>query len=867
VELPSLESLPQAASVLTALRDPFADDVCASALLVSEASSVAHLNEGLVDQLCKALEGLTAQQREDHVGCPLTLLTAPRAGYGKTHLLGRVAARTEQRTLALLLTLRPDMDLTWPVVSRELLEGLQHLPSEQAGWSKLRELTAGIFVSFVVKLIEEGRLPCANKEQAVEVLSARPAELFEEGSAANLIGEWLKRHFNALRKPLSDTARRVPSITDAEAWIEALFSHASLGTHTSGGTLIDLICSSRQSFLQFLRLLAQWRPVFLLVDHLDSFYRQRQAGLKMAHMLLELSEVPSVYPVLSMNEDLWQATFAHHLPSALEDRLTASQLFLQGLPQQEAHSLLTLRLESAAVPAPWADCFTEYLSLDAYYSSQKGGAVSARSFLRHAASRWKQFVNLLKEGKNPLKTVEVPVQKMAVSTDSSVFSVQTEMEPPFPTLSQPAALPSPQQPAPPVAEAVQVVPQTPAPQWPSPPQYAPPFPQAPAAQPLAPLPAVEAVSQMAETTPFSLIQGPASDFLEMQPPQQQPTAAVAPAISGPFAIPQPPAAPAAAAYVQQFSQPSAPLSAEGEPQTPFAMVFRPESAPAKAPEQSVHYPQAPAQPSLAPQSGSPSVAPGAVERLKEMMERLKQRTGPLHAPQALQPQPPSAEFQAPTPTAAPAPAPVISSATPPQPPLMAGSSSPEGLLAGRFEALRMQTANEAQHRPLDRQKMRDLIRLAGRRFPLVKYDEVPLVTQPGQTVPRWTLQGLEVFFGLGDFMDKAYWKATGDIVAARNKALEQADSATRPQVKLIALKSDRDTLAWSTLLNGAVLPAEISPRTEGLHLDARSISALYAMQRIIAEAESGAIETTPVQVMSVLARELDFFWKRVTRPL
>jgi hypothetical protein len=39
------------------------------------------------------------------------------------------------------------------------------------------------------------------------------------------------------------------------------------------------------------------------------------------------------------------------------------------------------------------------------------------------------------------------------------------------------------------------------------------------------------------------------------------------------------------------------------------------------------------------------------------------------------------------------------------------------------------------------------------------------------------------------------------------------------------------------------------------------------MQRIIKESESGALQATPAQVMSVLARELDFFWKRVTRPV
>ena len=50
-----------------------------------------------------------------------------------------------------------------------------------------------------------------------------------------------------------------------------------------------------------------------------------------------------------------------------------------------------------------------------------------------------------------------------------------------------------------------------------------------------------------------------------------------------------------------------------------------------------------------------------------------------------------------------------------------------------------------------------------------------------------------------------------------------------------------------------------------VHLDSVSVASLYAMQRIIKESESGSLAATPAQVMSVLARELDFFWKRVTK--
>jgi hypothetical protein len=57
----------------------------------------------------------------------------------------------------------------------------------------------------------------------------------------------------------------------------------------------------------------------------------------------------------------------------------------------------------------------------------------------------------------------------------------------------------------------------------------------------------------------------------------------------------------------------------------------------------------------------------------------------------------------------------------------------------------------------------------------------------------------------------------------------------------------------------------LRPKVDAIHLDTSGVAALYAMQRIIKESETGLLQATPAQVMSVLARELDFFWKRVTR--
>jgi hypothetical protein len=177
---------------------------------------------------------------------------------------------------------------------------------------------------------------------------------------------------------------------------------------------------------------------------------------------------------------------------------------------------------------------------------------------------------------------------------------------------------------------------------------------------------------------------------------------------------------------------------------------------------------------------------------------------------------------------------------------------------------------EAQLRPLDHSKLGELIRLAGKRFPLVRQDEVELVQLAGRKVLRWTVQNLEILFGLADLGDTQYWRAlslqaSARAVELRNLPTKANESA--PQVKLVTFKSDLETLAWTSLLASDVFPPALRPNIEALHLDIRSIASLYAMHRIIGEAESGTLIATPSQVMSVLARELDFFWKRVTRPL
>jgi hypothetical protein len=86
-----------------------------------------------------------------------------------------------------------------------------------------------------------------------------------------------------------------------------------------------------------------------------------------------------------------------------------------------------------------------------------------------------------------------------------------------------------------------------------------------------------------------------------------------------------------------------------------------------------------------------------------------------------------------------------------------------------------------------------------------------------------------------------------------------------PQLKVVVCKGEQDTLSWTSLLGGKAIPSGARPLMEPMHLDTHRLASLYASRQLIHEAESGSLSVSPTHLMSIVTRELDFFWKRVTR--
>jgi len=807
---PALPFLPAPEIPVTERLNPFATDVCAGPFGVEENRSVPGLNADILQQLTGTIDERQSSTGRPG-GQPLLLLTAPRAGYGKTHLLGRLAAAAGGQVVLVPLAFRLEDQIGVSAVAVRGLESMARADSQRDGWTKLREACAGVCAALVRRLIETGTLPCANPEQAMRVLSGDPVEVFDLNGSARLIGEWVRKHDAHLRKPMTEQAmKRVPAIPSAlEHWVDAMLNHALDGGMSRVALLRMLAAEEKnEGPVTWLRLLGLWRPVVLLVDHLDAYYRNPEAGLRIASLLLDMSEMDGVHVVLSLNQDVWQATFGHHLPSAMEDRLTASQMLLRGIGEAEAAKLLRLRLNYAGVQGDELHDFEAFVDVKRYFLGRPLGSVSARTFLRHAAKQWDFFQ-----------------QTLATAPPAApLMSARAEAE-------QARALPLLTETAPENEEAAASPPET------------------------------EDPSAIFDTSTTANVRRMAEGLAEPQPalPQE---------LEPPLPLPLPGAYsngngthPPAAAE----DEPSP--ATEGDAGTPAQSQFSPSSSTAF--ESLREMLGKLRQPSATPPTAGEGDAATVAARLASVMSLVAQEpatdTVPGAAPEtAPVPEPGQPAAAA---AAAAAEAAVMPSAALP-PPL---SEDPErDALLGRYEALRLQLSAEADSLPLDFTRLAELIRLAGRRFPLVRFSEHELPGMTGRFAMCWSLQGMEIIFGLANFADGSYWRTLAGFAAGRLAELTAPGAAAHPvppKLKITTFKTDHEQQSWAILHHSTAFPDALRPLVDAIHLDTSNVSALYAMQRIIKESESGALQATPAQVMSVLARELDFFWKRVTRPV
>ena len=646
---------------------PFALDICANWREVNEESSTS-LHEG-------ALEDLHILQAEGRI----VLLSAPRAGHGKTHLLGRVAHRLTGQAVIATVPWHSADDVSWAGcgagVLHDLATGAAH------GTATLQTVCGGVLATLLRRLIQTGRIPSTDPAQALRVLADDPMELFKEGGNARVIGDWFRRHFDQLRKPLADISN-VDGSGAVEDWLRGFLDYVD---EPSSARLSELHGRMEGNMAveapRFVRLLTIWKPLVLVADHMDGLYRDPAAGVAVARMTLALSSLAGVHVVLSVNQDLWETTFGRQLPSALEDRLNARSITLRGLTAKEAEDLIAIRLKDAAVSAEETASFLRFVDVERFFLGRPIGSVSARALLRHASQMWRHW--LMSEE----PTVPEP-EYSALPAEGFLMEQGSTLPPPLPA--------------------------------------APKFPEAENMEKLAANLAADAGGRVVSLS--------------------GPVGSPAPAMHGP-----------APSLISPVAPPGSGSSGNAGGSAPFTH-FAPASplmAPIAGPSlsQVIAAAESPAVTSRDP--GPAEVPETTFQKLRQMLAKLKVANDE------------PAEGETPLPRAEAPPAPHHGAN---------GGGAPTAVdLQAMFQKYREEIGTTDRPSFVELPAINELVRLAGRRFPVVNYDEVELPGLLGRSLPRWSLQSMEIIFGLEDFSDSRYWKTVSSFLAGRLAELNALD--------------------------------------------------------------------------------------------
>lgn len=354
----------------------------------------------------------------DEGGGTVVLMRAPRAGFGKSHLLARLAGELGDRAFVVNVPFDREREVLWSGLLWEVLETFH---KGRAGDLTLLDLvTRRMFAIVNQRMIVEKQVPCAHPREALAALEQRFVELFDFANPSQPVARWFGEHFERLLPFASVATAQVAGLPlqGSEHWLRVLcayaqgradgetvrweslrwsvlqpsgpsLSHGGMNVVAAGATGE---AGARERVVEFCRIAASVRPLVLVFDDLDLFHEQRGPVQRIAGFIAELRRLLSrAVQVLSVNQDLWRDTFLKSLPSAIEDRLTGSQITLGNVSREEAAQLIRTRLAQAGLSVVVTTAFLHRLNLSAYFSREAGNLVSPRALLRYAAQVWDEF--------------------------------------------------------------------------------------------------------------------------------------------------------------------------------------------------------------------------------------------------------------------------------------------------------------------------------------------------------------------------------------------------------------------------------------------------------------------------------------------
>jgi hypothetical protein len=304
------------------------------------------INRRALDELTKLL----SVELESTGRC--ILLRAPRAGFGKTHLLSQVLEKFKTTHEFILLSLADGSSLQPGTVLADVLRRLCRSLPDGGGLTELDMLARRVLALGLEPLVRSGEVPCQDRDSAIAALRERAIETFDFHHPNAVTAHWARDNFNVLGPRLGfELSHRVDAPQrEAVGWVEALFRFAStpIDQPSRIGLLIEAATGNGASLERLgalLQLLSPMRRMILLADELEGLSADPQSALRLASFVTTLRQTSdSADIILAINDDLWESAFRPRLSGGLQDRLGEWVIELKHLTDSEIEMLIENRV-------------------------------------------------------------------------------------------------------------------------------------------------------------------------------------------------------------------------------------------------------------------------------------------------------------------------------------------------------------------------------------------------------------------------------------------------------------------------------------------------------------------------------------------
>ncbi|MBF0345361.1 MAG: hypothetical protein HQL06_14160 [Nitrospirae bacterium] len=403
--------------------NPFENDISNPRGKNGIEESVTGLNDNVLNKLLQQFEKINAPSI---TSLKAQLVLSRQAGYGKSHLIGRLFSKLTQNATLVYLTPFLNPATCWKSILIKTVQELRYpdnfnsKDNKVASYKQLEAFAHGILVNLLVSGLESGKIRTRTKQAILDFLHSKTILEFR---ANKKMLTYVQKNIDGLERIFIQELRRRNinlNVSSESSWYRVLFTYAYLPSNNdiavacldwlNGGSItpqeaqmigirINDIPNSGMSgdeandlcqkrVLDLCSLATFFRPFVFCFDQTEAYGKAELAAAFGEVIQTLVDYCPNQMTVITANQHPWLSTIQLHMELAYLDRLTIppDHLELESLNKQQALELIEHRLTSYGLDAVKADFISDGKWIED--ELKKITKISVREFLHVCRSRW-----------------------------------------------------------------------------------------------------------------------------------------------------------------------------------------------------------------------------------------------------------------------------------------------------------------------------------------------------------------------------------------------------------------------------------------------------------------------------------------------